>query len=136
MFGHFLIVPCWLLWGTIKWYFIELDIISYTIVENVHILFSQLICSYVLWPFAFVMGIDAADCRKVAELIGFKTFINEFVAYTELGTLIKNRKLLEAYDGPWKWVNGDILLEKTGKTLLGGIISVSRSSEFFYFLWF
>ena len=46
----------------------------------------QLICSYVLWPFAFLMGVAQEDCRQVAELIGIKTFVNEMVAYTELGT--------------------------------------------------
>ena len=96
-----------------------------------HFFILQLVCSYVLWPFAFVMGVDVSDCRKVAELIGFKTFINEFVAYTELGKLIDNRKALDAYTGNWTWVNGDILLTKTGQLLVGGVISVST---FFYFL--
>jgi len=30
----------------------------------------QLICSYVLWPLAYFMGVEPYDCRKVAELIG------------------------------------------------------------------
>ena len=40
----------------------------------------QLICSYVFVPVAFLMGVEWKDCRIVAELIGTKTFINEFVA--------------------------------------------------------
>ena len=47
----------------------------------------QLVCSYVLWPFALVMGVNVEDCRKVAQLIGVKTFVNEFVAYLELKVL-------------------------------------------------
>ena len=86
---------------------------------------SQLICSYLLWPFAYVMGVDVSDCRKVAELIGFKVFINELVAYKELGKLIDNSKVLDVYDGAWEWLNGDILLTDTGVTLVGGVISVS-----------
>ncbi|RUS72935.1 hypothetical protein EGW08_019308, partial [Elysia chlorotica] len=39
----------------------------------------QLICSYVFWPLAFLMGVDYQDCRVVAELLGIKTFLNEFV---------------------------------------------------------
>ena len=31
---------------------------------------SQLICSYVMWPIAFVIGVDADECREAAKLIG------------------------------------------------------------------
>ena len=41
------------------------------------------------YPLALVMGVSLDDCRTVAELIGVKTFINEFVAYGRLGRLIK-----------------------------------------------
>ncbi|ESO12305.1 hypothetical protein HELRODRAFT_62058, partial [Helobdella robusta] len=64
----------------------------------------QYIISYLLWPFALTMGVKVEDCRKVGELIGVKTFINEFVAFQELGTLIKNRKKLNehiAKNGTW-----------------------------------
>ena len=53
---------------------------------------SQLICSYVFMPVAFIMGVEWADCRLVAELIGIKTFVNEFVAYDKLATFIDNRE--------------------------------------------
>ena len=49
----------------------------------------QYICSYVLYPLALFMGVKTKDCRKVAELIGVKTFLNEFVAYARLGVLIE-----------------------------------------------
>ena len=49
----------------------------------------QLICSYVLYPLALLMGVATDDCRRVAELIGVKTFLNEFVAYINLGVLIE-----------------------------------------------
>ena len=42
-------------------------------------------------PIAFMMGVEPKDCRIVAELVGTKTFINEFVAYDKLSDLIKNR---------------------------------------------
>ena len=57
----------------------------------------QLICSYVFMPLAFIMGVEWADCRVVAELIGLKTFLNEFVAYGVMGEYIKNR---ETGEGP------------------------------------
>ena len=43
------------------------------------------ICSYLFVPFAFLMGVDPKDCRRVATLLGTKTFVNEFVAYIRLG---------------------------------------------------
>lgn len=44
----------------------------------------QWLFSKVLWPLAWVMGVPAADCGTVARLIGFKTVLNEFVAYAEM----------------------------------------------------
>ena len=41
-------------------------------------------------PVAFMMGTDWEDCREVAELIGIKTFVNEFVAYIRLADMIDN----------------------------------------------
>ncbi|XP_032873554.1 solute carrier family 28 member 3 [Amblyraja radiata] len=51
----------------------------------------ELICSYVFMPIAFMMGVDWADSFIVAELLGVKTFFNEFVAYLQLADLIKKR---------------------------------------------
>lgn len=42
------------------------------------------ICEVVFYPCAWLMGVDAADCRIVASLIGYKIFANEFVAYEKL----------------------------------------------------
>ncbi|XP_071506310.1 solute carrier family 28 member 3-like [Diadema antillarum] len=51
----------------------------------------ELICSYVFMPIAYMMGVEWADCRTVAELIGIKTFINEFVAYERLAVILDER---------------------------------------------
>lgn len=51
----------------------------------------EYICSYVLRPVAFIMGVPWEDSDVVAELLGVKTFLNEFVAYTRLATIIENR---------------------------------------------
>ena len=40
---------------------------------------------------AFILGVEWKDCDVVAELLGIKTFLNEFVAYSELAKYIKNR---------------------------------------------
>ncbi|KAM6931376.1 solute carrier family 28 member 3-like [Xenentodon cancila] len=52
----------------------------------------SLICSYVFMPLSFMMGVSWEDSFTVAELIGVKTFLNEFLAYQKLSELIKRRK--------------------------------------------
>ncbi|XP_076978444.1 sodium/nucleoside cotransporter 1 [Tamandua tetradactyla] len=59
----------------------------------------QLICSYILRPVAFLMGVTWEDCAVVAELLGTKLFLNEFVAYQELSKY-KQRRLA----GVEEWV--------------------------------
>ncbi|KAJ8285429.1 hypothetical protein GJAV_G00026700 [Gymnothorax javanicus] len=51
-----------------------------------------LICSYVFMPMSFLMGVAWDDSFIVGELIGLKTFFNEFVAYEQLAELIQKRK--------------------------------------------
>ncbi|XP_070579806.1 solute carrier family 28 member 3-like isoform X2 [Ptychodera flava] len=55
----------------------------------------ELICSYVFMPVAFSIGVEWDDCQVVAELIGLKIFINEFVAYVRLSEIIENGKIGE-----------------------------------------
>jgi len=43
--------------------------------------------SKVFIPLAWVMGVEWQECEAVAELIGVKTIVNEFVAYEQLGKL-------------------------------------------------
>ena len=84
-----------------------------------------------MYPVAFLMGVDAENCRKVAELIGIKTFLNEFIAYTTLGELVDNRARFEEYinlyntTDSWTNANGDIYLKHWNETLAGGIMTVS-----------
>nr|XP_061803942.1 solute carrier family 28 member 3-like [Nerophis lumbriciformis] len=52
----------------------------------------SLICSYLFMPLTFMMGVSWEDSFMVAELVGMKTFLNEFVAYQKLSVLIKRRK--------------------------------------------
>lgn len=67
----------------------------------------QLICSYVFMPLAFMMGVPYQETFTVAELIGIKLFINEFVAYEKLSELKKNRLagLEEIIGGERQWVS-------------------------------
>lgn len=40
--------------------------------------------SFVFWPLSWLLGVSAEDVPKVAMLLGQKTALNEFVAYTSL----------------------------------------------------
>ena len=44
----------------------------------------QGIFGYVGWPFAFLMGVPAAECSNVGYVLGCKVVLNEIVAYQEL----------------------------------------------------
>ncbi|XP_077173932.1 sodium/nucleoside cotransporter 2-like isoform X2 [Paroedura picta] len=58
---------------------------------NVPGLSFEMICSYMLVPLAFLLGASWEDAPIVAELIGIKLFLNEFVAYQHLSTYRKRR---------------------------------------------
>ena len=51
---------------------------------------------YVLSPLAWVMGVPWKDCFAIGQLMGVKTVLNEFVAYAQLGEILKaNPQALE-----------------------------------------
>lgn len=70
-------------------------------------LFVQMICSYVFMPVAFMMGIPYAETFTVAELIGMKLFLNEFVAYEKLAELKASRLagVEEIIGGERQWIS-------------------------------
>ena len=59
---------------------------------NVELSFA-LICGYAFYPVAWLMGVPPQDCTAVASLLGSKIFVNEFVAFTQLSTLIENGEI-------------------------------------------
>ncbi|XP_054476347.1 sodium/nucleoside cotransporter 1 isoform X2 [Anoplopoma fimbria] len=67
----------------------------------------QLICSYIFMPVAFMMGVPYEETFTVAELIGTKLFLNEFVAYEKLSELKDNRinGLDEIIGGERQWIS-------------------------------
>ncbi|XP_033762277.1 LOW QUALITY PROTEIN: sodium/nucleoside cotransporter 1-like [Pecten maximus] len=67
----------------------------------------QMICSYLLMPVAYLMGVDWSDANVVGGLIGIKTFLNEFIAYSELSTYIKARE--QCLDGPVMSVRSEVI---------------------------
>jgi CNT family concentrative nucleoside transporter len=46
------------------------------------------ILSYIFYPFALLIGIPTSEALQVGELLGIKTFFNEFIAYMNLKGII------------------------------------------------
>lgn len=44
----------------------------------------ELILGYIMYPFAFLMGIPQEECLSAGSILGKKTVLNEFVAYLDL----------------------------------------------------
>ncbi|XP_041693415.1 sodium/nucleoside cotransporter 1 [Coregonus clupeaformis] len=72
-----------------------------------HSVTFEMICSYVFMPVAFMMGIPFEESFTVAQLIGTKLFLNEFVAYQKLSQLKGNRVngLDEIVDDERQWIS-------------------------------
>ncbi|XP_076461138.1 putative transporter HI_0519 [Babylonia areolata] len=92
----------------------------------------QFICSYVLYPVAVFMGTEVGpDCRRIGELVGVKTFTNEFIAYEELQVLLKNRETFNNYSTYFNvsdpanviYDDLDVNLTKWDQLLKGGFLS-------------
>eukprot|EP00928_Gymnodinium_smaydae_P004583 TRINITY_DN11556_c0_g1_i3.p1 TRINITY_DN11556_c0_g1~~TRINITY_DN11556_c0_g1_i3.p1 ORF type:complete len:434 (+),score=53.71 TRINITY_DN11556_c0_g1_i3:354-1655(+) len=56
---------------------------------NVDDLSFDLICGYLFWPLAYIMGTPRDNCQIVATLIGNKVFVNEFFAYDKLSKFLE-----------------------------------------------
>jgi CNT family concentrative nucleoside transporter len=50
----------------------------------------QSLVGYIFWPLAWAMGVPAAECAAVGQLLGIKTILNEFVAYLELANIAQD----------------------------------------------
>ena len=50
----------------------------------------ELILSYLMFPFAWLMGIPLTECSQVGILLGKKVILNEFVAYLDLKEMMPN----------------------------------------------
>lgn len=50
----------------------------------------QFLLGYGLSPLTWLMGVDGADTLIVGQLLGEKTILNEFYAYTTMGNMIHN----------------------------------------------
>ena len=55
-----------------------------TVFSGLENLTLQGIVGYIFWPLAWAMGVPAAECSQVGQLLGVKTILNEFYAYFQL----------------------------------------------------
>ncbi|XP_067649041.1 solute carrier family 28 member 3-like [Haliotis asinina] len=85
-----------------------------------------LLCSYFFYPLSYSMGVASHDCGKMGEMLGIKIFGTPILGYAELASLRRNRFQLLDYvakhNHTWHWQGGDVILEATNQTLLGGIM--------------
>lgn len=51
------------------------------------------IFSYLMAPFAWLMGVPLNDCAQVGVLLGKKTILNEFIAYLDLKAMIEKKEI-------------------------------------------
>jgi CNT family concentrative nucleoside transporter len=52
-----------------------------------------MLTQYLFYPLAFILGVPSQDCFKVAQLLGTKMLVNEFVAYASLLDLAAKESL-------------------------------------------
>ncbi|CAG5131684.1 unnamed protein product [Candidula unifasciata] len=101
------------------------DGLSFDVSTNSLVHLSVLTC-YI--RFAYIMGAPPEDCGRVGALIGIKLFATPMVGYAELGKMIQNRKIFEAYmktaNSSWHWSGPDIVLDSINKTLPYGVMTV------------
>ncbi|XP_069114689.1 uncharacterized transporter HI_0519-like [Argopecten irradians] len=83
--------------------------------------------SYVLWPLAFIMGIDAIDCLKVAEMLGVRMFATLALSYIQMGKYFNNKEKYNSYTALYNNTvltsSGDIILPNWNATLHNGILT-------------
>ncbi|XP_064455235.1 sodium/nucleoside cotransporter 2-like [Ornithodoros turicata] len=56
-------------------------------IVGIEFLTFEWVLGQVFRPLAYIMGVPWVDCGPVGELLGVKTFANEFIAYAQLGRM-------------------------------------------------
>ena len=64
--------------------FVALVALLNMVLEPLTGLTLQRLAGFAFWPLAWAMGIPAAECATVAESLGVKVVVNEFVSYLQL----------------------------------------------------
>jgi len=59
-----------------------------------------MMCSYVFWPLAVIMGVEIDDAFNVARLIGVKIFADEFISFQDLAIMVCDRSIQVRSNSP------------------------------------
>lgn len=68
-------------------------------------------------------GVQPEDCLTIGKLVGYKIFLNEFVAYQKLGEAIDFRDSLIA-DGTFDFYRNGTLTLAAGQSIIWNVIFV------------
>lgn len=79
-------------------------------------------------------GVEIEDCQSVAKLVGYKVFVNEFVAYTKLGHVIEFRKNIIANQTLMEYRNGTRLLPNDMPYMIWNVSQKKFFKQVFFFL--
>jgi len=52
-----------------------------------------MLCSFLFWPLAAVMGVEIEDAYHVASLVGTKVFADEFISFKQLVEMVCARQI-------------------------------------------
>ncbi|KAK3103459.1 hypothetical protein FSP39_019420 [Pinctada imbricata] len=104
--------------ATLTWFGYRVDVPDITF---------EKICSYLLWPFAFIMGVPKEDCPEVGRFLGVRALTNAGIAYIQMGKYLDNKEQLTIYESSFNdsilMNNGDIFLPNWNTTLENGILT-------------
>ncbi len=93
------------------------------------LLFLLFYFGWIDWIFK---GVESEDCGSVAKLVGFKVFVNEFVAYTKLGATINFRDGIIANHTYPLYRNGTLPLPADIQMIWNVKSSISTDSKIRY----
>lgn len=72
---------------------VHIVVVFFSNYDRYFCVFSQRVLGKILVPITWLLGVDISECETVGRLIGLKMTINEFVAYKQMGELIKEGQL-------------------------------------------
>ena len=82
-----------------------------------------------LWPCAFIMGVDVIDCLPVGRMLGIRAIATLGLSFIELGKLNENKEDFNEYRNTYNDTvtlnNNDLFLPQWNQTLIGGVLTVS-----------
>ncbi|KAJ8302015.1 hypothetical protein KUTeg_021002 [Tegillarca granosa] len=106
--------------STLEWFGDRAGVVNLSLRQNPH-----LICSYILWPVAYIMGVASQDCHAVASLLGIRAVTNPGIAYIEFSKYLHNKDSVNEYQLLYNdtlTVQNDLFLPQWNKTLTNGIL--------------